>query len=89
MAIATLLLWPARGAFDWTMWVGLLLTGCTTYVVMELNNRFALLRIRSRLVSSTYLLFMAVMPALHAWHPRQLCTLCFALSYAMLFSVYL
>lgn len=88
MAIATLLLWPARGAFDWTMWVGLLLTGCTTYVVMELNNRFALLRIRSRLVSSTYLLFMAVMPALHAWHPRQLCTLCFALSYAMLFSVY-
>ena len=64
MAVVTSLLWLLSGSADQWRWLTLALTALTTYIVVELNNRHALLRIRSRLVSSVFLLFMAASPFL-------------------------
>lgn len=44
---------------------GLAVTLFTGYLLMEWNNRSALLRVRSRMVSVTYLVLMAACPFLH------------------------
>lgn len=44
------------------LWVPLLLTGFTTYLIAEMNNRNALLRMRSRMMSCVYI-FLATMQA--------------------------
>lgn len=45
---------------------GLAVTLFTGYLLMEWNNRSALLRVRSRMVSVTYLVLMTACPFLHA-----------------------
>lgn len=89
MAIVAAVCWMLPDVSSWQLWTGLGMAGLTTYVAMELNNRFALLRIRSRLVSSTYLLLMTACPVLHNLIDTALPVgLCLAVSYAMLFASY-
>ena len=88
MAVVTSLLWLLSGSADQWRWITLALTALTTYIVVELNNRHALLRIRSRLVSSVFLLFMAASPFLHTHWQAAALMFTFALSYAMLFQTY-
>ena len=88
MAVVTSLLWLLTGPADQWRWLTLALTALTTYIVVELNNRHALLRIRSRLVSSAFLLFMAASPFLHTHWQAAALMFAFALSYAMLFQTY-
>lgn len=87
-AVGVLVLWMLPAVADGLLWGGLAVTGLTTYVVMELNARNALLRIRSRLMSVTYLVLMLVCPFLHGWSPAALSALCFALGHATLFASY-
>ena len=51
MALLTLPLWALPDWANWSLWAGLVLTGFTAYLIMELNNRNTLLRIRSRMMS--------------------------------------
>lgn len=89
MAIMAAVCWMLPDLSSWPLWAGLCIAGLTTYVAMELNNRFALLRIRSRMVSSTYLLLLTACPTLHSSVLTALpVALCLALSYAMLFASY-
>ena len=67
MALLTLAVWPLHDVADRMQWAGLVMTGLTAYLIMEMNTRNALLRIRSRMMSVTYLLLMSVCPMLHAW----------------------
>lgn len=87
-ALATLALWMLPDATDARLWGGLAATGLTTYVIMELNTRHALLRIRSRMMSTTYLALMLACPFLHEWSAGAGVAACFALSYAALFASY-
>ena len=89
VALITLLAWitPARFA-DSSLWGGLGMVGVTAYLLTELNNRNALLRVRSRMVSSTFLLAMAACPTLHNFSPSLVPMTCMALSYFMLFDSY-
>lgn len=87
-ATVTLLAWLLPYNADTGQWVGLTITALATYSLVELNNRFALLRIRSRMVSTCFLMFMAVCPALHGEWLVLLSPLLFVLSYFMLFASY-
>ena len=86
--VITLVVWLIPDLADWHLWLGLVLTGFTAYLLMELNNRNALLRIRSRMVSTTYLALMLACPHLHAWSTSTVLPLCYGASYFLLFASY-
>lgn len=88
MAIVMLALWVIPNPTSLELWGGLAATFVTAYLIMELNNRNALLRIRSRMVSTTFMAFMLVCPSLHAWSMDCLPSICMVLGYFMLFSSY-
>lgn len=88
MAVLTFIIWMVPAPSDWRLWAGLAMAGATAAVVMELNNRFTLLRVRSRMISCTYLLLLLLCPQLHPWIPASVLSLCTALSYAALFPSY-
>ncbi len=88
MAGLTAVVWMAPDVADWRRWAGLVTTGWITYLLIELNNRNALLRVRSRMVSSSFLAMMAAFPALQAWTPAHLAPLCLAASLIPLFRAY-
>lgn len=86
--LLTAAVWMAGHWDDSAYWGGLGMTILTAYGLLELNNRCHLLRIRSRMVSSTYLILMAALPALHTFSISMLVPLlCIAALY-ILFSVY-
>lgn len=61
-------LWMCADVRDLSLWGGLMAAGVLTYILMEMVNRNQLLRIRSRMVSVTFVCWLAASPFLHAWH---------------------
>lgn len=86
--VLALVAWLVPDIGSGLLWAGLCTTGLATYLILELNNRYSLLRIRSRMISSTFLLLMAACPMLHSWSWESLTMLCFLLSYYTLFASY-
>lgn len=80
--------WAVSARDDAATWLGFGGALVLTYMLMELNNRNQLLRIRSRMVSSTFLLTLAACPWLHAALPLYLPAACLAGVYFLLFSAY-
>ncbi len=69
-------------------WAGLIVVGVCAYIIAEWNNQNGLLRVRSRLMSATYLVLMAAFSFLHKWEVETLSTVCLLLSYVALFMAY-
>lgn len=67
---------------------GLGLTLLTAYLMVEWNNTFSLMRVRSRMTSSTFLLLMAACPLLQTWTTQMLVPLSLLLCYFCLFRSY-
>lgn len=88
MTAFTVVLWVMPDVGDWRLWAGLLTTGWTAYQLIELNNRNTLLRVRSRMVSVTFLYLLLALPAVHAFTPQSLVPLCVAASFRPLFQAY-
>ncbi len=88
MSLLTILLWMLPDFSDWKLWAGLGMTLLTAYSVMELNNRHALLRVRSRLMSVSYLTLMLACPVLHTWDVGMVPPLCYVVGYLLLFASY-
>lgn len=86
--VTVLLLWMLPGAGSGALWGGMAMTGLTAYLMMELNNRNTLLRVRSRLMCSLYLWLMLACPALHDWTTQMIPPACLMLAYFMLFASY-
>lgn len=86
--VLTLVAWLLPGTGDSLLWGGAAVTLLTAYMVMELNNRFSLIRIRSRLMSSLFLWLMLACPMLHLWSADAVSVVCLAGCYFMLFSSY-
>ena len=61
-AIISILIWFAAGLVSRKLWIPLLLTGFSTYLIAEMNTRNTLLRIRSRMMSCVFL-WLATMQA--------------------------
>lgn len=87
-AVLTIVGWMLPDVRDGVLWGGLAATLFATYLVMELNARFSLLRIRSRMMSATFLVLMLALPALHGWTLAALCPIAVGLGYMMLFQAY-
>lgn len=75
-------------AGDRGLWGGFLFTCLTAYGLAEWNNRAALLRIRSRLISCSFLLLCGVCPFLHAWTTDMVPALCLLGADFLLFQSY-
>lgn len=71
----------------WT-WGMLLVLVFTVYILIEMNNRNQLLRIRSRMVSSVWLVLVACMPVLQKYGDGPLAACAMAGAYFMLFRTY-
>lgn len=87
-AAACLLAWMSPDLESVQRWGGFALTLAAAYLIMELNNRNTLLRVRSRMMSATFLFLMSLFPALHDASPGMAVVICFIGSYFALFGAY-
>lgn len=87
-SVIMLALWLAGGLVEKQLYVRLALVGASTYLMMELNNRNALIRTYSRMVSCSFL----ALTTMAAFAFRSVETLgvqaCMIMVYAILFSCY-
>lgn len=67
---------------------GFLLYAFTGYLLIELNNRFALIRMRASFQTAVYFLLIAVCPAMHRLCAADVAALCFLCSLFFLFAGY-
>ena len=80
--------WAVSKFEEVILWAGFCLALVVTYMLMELNNRNQLLRIRSRMVSSTFLLTLAACPFLHCFSAAYLTAIALVGVYFLLFAAY-
>lgn len=82
-------LWVAAGNIESPeTWGGLAATVVMAYVLRELNNRYSLLRVRSKLISSTFLVLMGTLTFLHPLSAGYLPAVCWAGTLTVLFACY-
>lgn len=82
------LLWLSHGIYSYRLLAGWLLCGLTTYLIIEINNTNALIRIRTRLTSSMYLVGTGAMLFLHPFQAGSVAAVCLAISYYLLCRTY-
>lgn len=88
LALAMWLVGSAQAADSALWWGGFGATTLTAYMILELNNRNSLLRVRSRLVSSTFLVFMGAMTFMQQASWECVPPMCLLPAYYMLFQSY-
>lgn len=86
--LAAGLWWLPSGNYDFGGIISLALFLCTAYIVLEANNVFMILRVRSRMITSVWLFCAASLGMLHAFQPIMLAMFCLAVSYYVLFRTY-
>ncbi|MBR1652955.1 MAG: hypothetical protein IJ692_06160 [Alloprevotella sp.] len=69
-SVACAVVWMLPDVRSASLWGGLAAATLTTYLLLEMVNRNQLLRIRSRMVSATFVCWLAACPFLHplGWH---------------------
>lgn len=98
-AVVTLLLWifpiqegngglSVRFSFTPERLAALVLTALVAYTLTETNNVNRLIRVRSRLVSSVWLISAATIPFVHVWCDGLAATACLSVAYYQLFRTY-
>ncbi|RRD80862.1 hypothetical protein EII14_00725 [Alloprevotella sp. OH1205_COT-284] len=88
VAVVGALLWVLPDFKDHYLWGGLLVIGAMTYILVECNNRFQLLRIRTQMTAAVFLTLFAVFPELHRLSWSFLPVVCLQLCYVVLFNAY-
>lgn len=63
--VAVTLIWMMGHWTDAVRWTAFALAAVTSYILLEMNNRSHLLRVRSRMVSSSYLVLVGALSMLH------------------------
>lgn len=87
--VLSLLLWYIHGiTSDLHLVLGFIACLSCTALMMELNNAYVLLRVRSRMVSATFALLWASCSSLHVLQWSHVVALCFILTYHSLFHAY-
>lgn len=87
-ATYALLVWLAAGVIGGNWWLQLLCFTATTYMMVELNNQNALIRIYSRMVSCAFLVLLCAGCFLFASLRAAFGMLCFVAFLLLLFSTY-
>jgi len=83
-----MLLWLAGGTYDYRLLFGWLLCGLTTYLILEINNSNALIRIRTRLTSALFITGTGAFFFLHPFQAGSVAMVSLAVSYYLLFRTY-
>ena len=86
--IAVLVWWMPLGQYSLDYAIGLGLTILIAYVLLEINNTFHLIRVRSRMVASTWVVCAASIASLHIWHEGTIVALCVGIAHFFLFNTY-
>lgn len=87
-AMAVVVWWLPDFRFSMDAAWGLLLATLVTYVLLETNNRFQMIRIRTRMVASTWVVSASAIAMLHTWSYGMIAALSLAVSHFCLFSTY-
>lgn len=87
-AFLTLLVWLAMPTTAHSAYVSLLLLGMSSYIMVELNNRNALIRTYSRMVSCSFIVLTTCVVALLGSYVPLVVQLCMASCYMILFNCY-
>lgn len=82
------LLWMLPNFQAPLLWGGLGWAALMSYIVVEWNNQYQLLRIRSRMNSITFMTLLLTFPTLHMWSWELLPALAVLLSYFIVFRTY-
>ena len=89
---ATMLLcavvWLLCGLWTYQLWPQLACFAATVYLLVELNNQNALLRVRSRMVSSTFIVLSCIACFLLPHLTGGFVQLCFTAAIVLLFQIY-
>lgn len=84
LGLLGILWWLPRKLFDAEYFISLALCLLMTYVIMEMANRNALIRVFSRSISSLFLLFLAAMGFLHGYSSAFFGVVMLCLAYSLL-----
>lgn len=87
-ALFGILVWLLAGLVQQQLWPQLAIFVATVYVLVELTNQNALLRVRSRMVSSTFILLSCTGCFLLPQMTGGIVQLCFTLAFLLLFQTY-
>lgn len=88
MVLYSVCLWGVMLLTDNTLWVQCLIFIVNIYLLVELNNRNAIMRIYSRMVSCSYMVFMLMSPWLLKNLDAMVVQMCFLLTLTFLFQTY-
>ena len=80
--------WQLAGLTDQRLYVQLATLAVSTYLMVELNNSNALIRIYSRMVSCAFLMLTAMVPFLFRSFPCELLMLCIITFYTIILQTY-
>ena len=87
-AAFTFVVWLTAGLLTHQWWFQLLLLALTAYLMVELSNDNALLRVRSRMVTSTLLILTACNPQIFSCTPGAIVAFCLVAALQLLFRTY-
>lgn len=87
-AIISTLLWWSEGIYTFSFLAGWMLCGLTTYLWVETNNTYSLLRIRSLLTPGIHIMLTGALFFLHPLQAGSIVTCCMLISYFLLFGTY-
>ena len=76
------------GIFERQLWLQFFVFVSTVYLIVEMSNSNALLRIRSRMVSCSFLALSCTVSFLFEYPETQIISLCFTLTCSLLFMSY-
>ena len=88
MAVYGLSIWLAGGLVGQNWWPQLACFALSAYMIVEMNNSFALLRVRSRMVSATFIALTCAMSFLFGSLTGGLVQLFFIIALLLLLSTY-
>lgn len=86
--IVTMIVWLTAGLLTHQWWIQLACLTASVYLMVELSNNNALLRVRSRMVTSVFLVFSSCLAAYLSSLPGAIVLLCFAASFLLMFQTY-
>ena len=86
--LTTILWFLPQATYSLEYLKGWVICGITTYIIIETSAKQALLRVRSRIISSLFLLLMAVSVFLHPFSTSSICQLCLIISISYVLRTY-
>lgn len=85
--VATIV-WMLNEPSNPNTWAGLVCMGIASYILVELNNTNTLLRIRSRLISTTFICLTGCATMLHSFSTSHILVVCVTMTYYLLLRSY-